>query len=151
MNEIILSAERYAVSPYLGHPEHHTKYLTSPKTDDSAIARAAVAASKERSCAAILVLTNHGTLPRLVAAYRPDIPIYAFCPSAKMGRQLQIYRGIHPIVGLKDVPQAKRAQQAVADATAMGYIRSGDEVVVVAMEEDEVLGRTGLMKLVTVP
>lgn len=150
MNEIVLSAERYARSAALGHPEKHA-FLASPKSPDSAIARAAVTASKERSCTAILVLTHQGSMPRLVASFRPDIPIFTFCPNAKIARQLQLYRGIHPLVGLDDwaAPSVK-IQHAVQDAKRMGLVAAGDEVVIVSMDDEE-LGRTATMKIATVP
>jgi len=147
MNEIILSAERYASSGALGHPEQHS-FLASPKDRDSAIARAAVTASHERpDCDAILVLTHHGTMPRLIAAFRPHVPIYAFCPMPKIGRQLQLYRGVHPIVGVDLGPT-----EAVEMAKDLGYLKSGSEVVIVSMDDDKHSGeRSGTMKLVTVP
>jgi len=147
MNEIILSAERYASSGSLGHHEQHS-FLASPKDLDSAMARAAVTASHERpNCTAILVLTHQGSLPKLVASFRPHVPIYAFCPVPKVGRQLQLYRGIHPIVGAECSPSG-----AVDMAINMGKVKSGDEVVIVSMDDDESSGeRSGTLKIVTVP
>ena len=150
MNDIILSAERYASSGALWHP-HENKFLVSPKNPDSAIARAAVAASQERDCKAILVLTNYGTLPALVAAFRPHVPVLAFCPSAKLGRQLQLYRGVHPIVEVLDgIKPSDRPVHAVEEAKKMGFLQQGDEVVIVGMD-DEPLGRTATMKIVSIP
>lgn len=150
MNEIILSAERYASSDSVGHPAKPVTFC-SPKTDDGAIAKAAVTAAHERDCSAILVLTNHGTLPRLVAANRPNVPIIAFCPSGKIGRLLQVYRGVHPVVGLSGVSQEERAAHAVEDAKKMGFVEVGDEVVIVSMDDDNRLGKTATMKIATVP
>lgn len=146
MNEIILASERYM----LGRANNHEPLFLGGGTADSAVAKAAVAAAKERGCVAILVLTHHGTLPPLVAAYRPSIPIYAFCPTAKLARRLQIYRAIHPIVGLHGVPDRERAEKAVEQATAMNFLHSGEEVVVVSMD-DTSLGRTATMKIAVVP
>ena len=116
-----------------------------------AISKAAVTAEQELNCAAILVLTHHGILPRVVAAFRPPVPILAFCPSAKIGRQLQLYRGVHPIVGLKGISEAKRPEHAVEEAKRMGYLSPGDQVVIVTMEDGAGLGRTATMKIATVP
>jgi pyruvate kinase len=152
MNEIILSAERYASSDSVGHPAKPVSFM-SPKTDDGAIAKAAVTAAHERNASAILVLTNHGTLPPLVSANRPKVPIIAFCPSAKIGRLLQVYRGIHPVVNadLAGASTTKRAEHAVEDAKRMGYVEAGDEVVIVSMDDDDYLGKTANMMIVTVP
>jgi pyruvate kinase len=146
MNEIILAAERYTTSGALGHSYHRPAFV-GPKTADSAVAKAAVTASVERDCAAILVLTQHGSLPPLVSAYRPRVPIFAFCPTPKLARQLQVYRGIHPIVDstLTDDNDCKRPEQAVQEAKDMGLLQSGDEVVVVSMD-----GTTATMKIAIV-
>lgn len=146
MNEIILAAERYEASDTaVCHPGAETAFVGN-KTPDSAVSKAAVAAAAERGSEAILVLTHHGTLPPLVAAYRPSVPIYAFCPNSKIARRLQIHRGIHPIVSSSAVD----AEEAVTQAKDMGYLHSGEEVVVVSMD-DSSLGRTASMKLAHVP
>ena len=144
MNEIILAAERYQSSiKAIGHRHTPISYV-GDKTPDSAVAKAAVAAAHERECTAILVLTHHGTLPPLVAAYRPSVPIYAFCPTPKIARHLQVYRGIYPVVGLDNVVSA------VEQTRAMGFLNSGEEVVVVSMD-DTPLGRTASLHIAVVP
>ena len=148
MNEIILAAERYQSSDTAvgAHPTTPgSAAFVGDKTPDSAVAKAAVTAATERGCTAILVLTHHGTLPPLVSAYRPSVPIYALCPTAKLARRLQMYRGIYPVVGLSD-----DAVGAVQQATAMDLLHRGEEVVVVSMD-DTPLGRTASMHIVVVP
>jgi pyruvate kinase len=150
MNEIILCAERYADSGALGRPATQP-FIASPKTPDSAIARAAVASSRERiDTSAILVLADTMALPRLVSSFRPHVPILAFVPSAKLGRQLQLYRGVIPIVGLAGVADHERSNQAMATAKDMGYLKTGSEIVILSMDEDETTGRTATMKIATV-
>lgn len=82
MNEIILSAERYVSSDAVGSKyvmHGGDRSLFEPeRTIDSAVAKAAVAASLAHETKAILVITDCGTLPPLVSAYRPDCPIVAF-------------------------------------------------------------------------
>lgn len=152
MSDIIYSAEEYSRSGGIGSFHARTTPYVGPKTPNGAIARAAVAAAEERGAAAILVLTQHGTLPPLVSALRPSVPILAFCPSAKLGRQLMLYRGVHPIVGLEGVSLSKRPETAVRNAKAMGFIKSGDHVVVVTNEDFyEGLERTATMKIAKVP
>jgi pyruvate kinase len=153
MSEIIYSAEMYMQSGGYGslHAQTSASYQ-APDNSLGAIAKAAVAAAEERGAAAILVLTQHGTLPKYVSGFRPNCPIVVFCPSAKIGRQLMFYRGVHPVVGLEGVSLAKRPEIAVKNAKAMGFIQSGEDVVVVTMEDYyEGLERTATMKIATVP
>jgi pyruvate kinase len=160
MKEIILAAERYAGNrKNLGHPDPH-HFLDSPKTAVSAIAKAAVAASAERAdCRAILInvapppavaygtsdtnLEPHPyTLPGLVAAHRPGVPIIAFCGMAKQARQLQLYRGIHPVI-------VQDHENRFEAAKALGYVAEGDEVVLVGEGADSD-GESAGMRIVRV-
>ena len=153
MNEIILAAERYQSSGSLGslyvqHGGEKSLYKGAGDMDD-AIAKAAVTASYTRGSKAIVVVTDDGTLPPLVAAHRPACPILVFCPSSKMARQLMLHRGIYPIVGLNGVSEAKRTQAAVAEAKHLGYLESGDSVVVVSVDKEH--GRSANFKILCVP
>uniref|UniRef100_A0A6U3Z1Y0 Pyruvate kinase n=1 Tax=Ditylum brightwellii TaxID=49249 RepID=A0A6U3Z1Y0_9STRA len=117
----------------------------------AAIAKAAVAAAAERQASAIIVLTSHGTLPRLVSAYRPHVPIVTICPSGKIARQLMLHRGIHPVVSAGGVSPGRKCPAAILDAKAMGYIKSGDDIIFVGIEKTEELGNFAVMKVATVP
>lgn len=147
MNNIIRAAERYQHSDSaIGQPETPVTFK-GDGTADSAVAKAAVTAAAERGCVAILCLTHHGTLPPLVSAFRPGVPIYAFCPTQKIARRLQIHRAIHPIISSSST---ENVEEAVMEAKDMDYLHSGEEVVVVSME-DTALGRTATMKIAVVP
>lgn len=173
MKEIIIAAERYAANTKaLGHPTPHS-FTDTPQTVLSAVAKAAVAASFERSsqCRAILVCLPPPTtvatatapmdatkaapftLPGLIASFRPNVPIYAFCHSHKQARQLSLYRGIYPVI----VPTSSSSSDqnstnvttAMETAQHLNYISTGDEVIVV---EQPVTNseETASMKIVTV-
>lgn len=167
MNEIIFSAEAFAQSrPDLAY-NFGRRVLTKesdvdtedPKLkSETSLAKAAAAAAFKRSAAAILVLpsvqfTNGYNLPRLIAANRPNVPIVAFSPSAKVARQLILHRGVHPVVGqLSGLSIAKRPGCAMSCAEQMGFVTSGDDVVVVGMEPsgtgDEIFAT---LRVATVP
>ena len=100
MNEIILSAERFSlIRPDLvGRDRPLFSHSRQPgvKGDtggiEASVAKAAVAAASKRGAVAILVLlTVESDLARLLAAYRPDVPVVVFAPSAKIARQLVRY------------------------------------------------------------
>ena len=147
MNEIILNTEAYLRQER--RPTVTAFSTSSPKTRDSAIAKAAVTASIEQNCQAILVLTNQGTLPPLVAAFRPQVPVLVFCESAKLARQLQLHRAIHPVVSqVASVSYDKMAPHAVEQAVQLGLLQKGDSVVIVSIAGDE--HATADMKIWTV-
>jgi len=161
MNEIILSAEKFReVRPDLVGTGHGLfEFGNEIENDDdkslsdrASVAKAAVTAASNRHAKAILVLAGtRCVLPRLVSAYRPDVPIVVFSPTAKMARQLMIYRGVHPVAGkLRDVPMQQRPTMAIKYAKEMGFIQKGDDVVVVGMETDIEMEEFATMRVTVV-
>lgn len=151
MNEIILAAEGYSQSGGLGSAKTTiTTPFIGPKTPESSVAKGAVVAAESRDAKAIIVLSDTLELPQLVAAYRPSVPVYTFCSTSKMARQLILHRAIHPIVGLGDVSNDKKPLAAVTMAKALGHVAAGDSVVVVHIDDDE-LGHIETLQIVTVP
>jgi len=173
MNEIILGAERFArAKPELtgggmhgsAWMRHTQKYFDrdlpnmidssrnlNSRSTLSAVAMSAVMAAEERKVKAIIVLTLGGYLPKLISAYRPNVPIVTFCPSEKLGRQLIIHRGIHPVVGLSGTSPYKKPLVALKDSVTLGFVKPGDEVIVVAVEQTAGLGSHATMKIAVVP
>ena len=161
MNEIIASAERFTKTsmpgPNLAARERfvYGQEYRDDTSVDAAVAKAAVTAAEERDASAIVVLTSEGSLPRMIAAYRPNIPVLAFCPSAKVARQLMLHRGIHPI-HIGDLISAqlgvKRPARAIQYAKQFGMVQEGENVVVVTRETacDELTTDFASMKLAVV-
>jgi pyruvate kinase len=90
------------------------------------------------------------SLPKFVSAYHPDVPIVVFCSSSKIGRQLIVYRGIHPVVRhFQDALPGKRPAKAIQYAKELGFIQEGDDVVIVGVESDEDVGDLMTMKICT--
>lgn len=162
MKEIVIGAEKFATArPELcgGAPKRPTglgELVESKRNVDhrsslSIVARSAVMAADQSSVKALIVLTLGGYMPRLMSAHRPNVPILAFCPSEKLGRQLTIHKGVHPIIALPGTSRYKRTLSALKDATKMGYLETGDQVVVVAVDIDDDYGKHATMRVVTVP
>lgn len=141
MNEIITASERYASRGALGNPHRHS--FDGGKSSDAAVARAAVSASQDAGCSAILLLAQDDKLPTLVSALRPSVPIFTFCQSSKSARRLQIYRGIHPVVDSSIA--AKDVLEVMTEVKAMGYVSEGDGVVTVSADGDS--SNVGIIKV----
>jgi len=151
MSDIIKSAEKFEIRREDLVPPHYAKFKKSQNVPETTLAKAAVTAAAKRDAKAILVLTSRGTLPRYVAAYRPNVPIIPFCPNAKVAKQLMLNRGVHPVIGLSGIDQAKRPVRAIRHAVEMGFVEAGDDVVVATMEKDEDMGNIATLKVATVP
>jgi pyruvate kinase len=156
MNEIIQCAEAYGSSGALGalyvqHGGEKSLYMgIGAQKMDTAVAKGAVIATLQGLCKAILVITHTGVLPQMVASYRPNCPIVTFCPTKKMARQLILNRGIYPVVGLQSLSEADKPAAAIAEATKMGFIKPGDSVVVIHVD-DHASSRSANFSISTVP
>jgi pyruvate kinase len=111
------------------------------------IASAAYNAACSAGVAAIVVFTASGFSARLIAGYRPPIPIYAFTPSQTAMRALSIVYGVRPILS----PDAESADEMlnVVDHTLLpsGWLTAGQSIVVVAGQPVGRAGTTNLIKL----
>ena len=137
MNDIILSAEQYAASGSLAGLTGQTKsssYIGDSNDPLSAAAKGAVAESLANDSKAIVLVTEDGKLPSLVAAYRPTCPIITFCPTSKVARQLILTRGIYPVVA--NIEGGLDA--AMKEAESMGFVNKGDSVVSIYSDSGDV-------------
>lgn len=143
MNDIILSAEHYEASGSLASlntsaEPKKSSYIGDRNDPLSAVAEKAVVASSENDCKAILVFTESGKLPSLVAAYRPTCPIISFCPTGKVARQLILTRGIYPVVGLHDIESGENKWGvALQEVERMGFVAKGDHIVCIHNESKD--------------
>jgi pyruvate kinase len=156
MNEIISSAETFSRSRkgLVGGSYGGNIFTNNEKVccNEASVAKASVTAAAKLNASAILVLASHGpNLPRLVSAYRPDVPIVTFTGSVKSAKQLIIHRGIHPVVGtLSGITFHKRPAVAIKYAKDMGFVQSGDDVIVVGIEDAD-HEQFATMKIAKVP
>eukprot|EP00957_Ditylum_brightwellii_P011003 833897-Ditylum_brightwellii.AAC.1 len=58
-----------------------------------------------------------------------------------------LHRGIHPVVSAGGVSPGRKCPAAILDAKAMGYIKSGDDIIFVGIEKTEELGNFAVMKI----
>jgi len=158
MNEIVYSAEKFQkLHPDLIGMGHGRRIFASMNIMDdkdqrdanASIAKASVTAANKHNVKVILVISpDDSPLSKFVSAYRPDVPIVVFCSSSKVGRQLIIYRGIHPVVRqFHDVLPGKRPARAIQYAKELGFIQAGDDVVIVCVDSDADVGDLLTMKI----
>lgn len=99
-------------------------------TDTMTSAAARVAELLEAS--AILCLTRSGFTVRAIARFRGDTPILGFATDERVRRQLAISWGATPLALSAFGHNEEMVAEAVANARDLGYVRSGDRVVVLA-------------------
>ncbi|MBJ7455432.1 MAG: pyruvate kinase [Thermoleophilia bacterium] len=104
----------------------HTRRVTDTMTD------AAWRVAQELGATAILCLTRTGFIVRAIARYRPRMPILGFAPDERVRRQLSISWGATPITLSGFADNEEMVREAVQTARALGHVRNGDIVVVLA-------------------
>ncbi|KZV75476.1 pyruvate kinase [Peniophora sp. CONT] len=94
MAETCLLAEKSICYPPL---YDELRALTSrPVQTVEAIGMSAVSAAYEANADAILVLSTSGNTARLIAKYRPNVPIITVTRSEQTARQIHLHRGVYP-------------------------------------------------------
>merc|ERR1711998_683743 len=155
MNKIILETERW-----VRHHENDEDGLVQPKTeyeDDSerdAFARAVVEATYNTNAKCIFVVTQTGETAADISKFKPNVPVLTFIHDEKRGKQLQLFRGVHPVLSPKTfsyVQNGDRFKTIVEHAKTLSFVNQGDTVIVVAAEEaTEGLGRALTMRIASV-
>jgi pyruvate kinase len=129
MERIILAAEsssraqnvpRFIEAP-VGLPQHFP----------DVIARVACEAAKASGASLIAAFTLSGVTARLLAHYRPPVPIVAFSPNQEVRRRLALLWGVVPRV-LEPIQETEAMVRRVEEELlARGLGRKGDRIVIV--------------------
>ncbi|MBV9404948.1 MAG: pyruvate kinase [Acidobacteriaceae bacterium] len=111
------------------------------------IADAAYHSARCAGVVALAVGTTSGASARLLARYRPPVPIYAFTSSEFVARQLSVIYGVVAIVA----PAMDSTDQMLHEMERLliesGRVRPGDNIVFVAGQPVGLRGSTNMLKL----
>jgi pyruvate kinase len=111
------------------------------------VAQLAYHAAKLAKAAAIVVFTASGSSARLVARFRPPVPIFAFTQSDKVARALSIVYGVRPVIAPDLMSTDEMMVQMDRMLVERGWVSARDSVVFVAGQPIGRPGTTNLMKL----
>ncbi len=114
-------------------------------TAAGAICHAAVYTANETKAKAIIAPTVSGATARLMAGFRPEVPLIAVTPSPMVQRQLALYWGTYPLLTKRLSNTDEVVTDAINVAHAKGYIGEGDTVVLTAGVVGNVRSATNLM------
>jgi len=111
-----------------------------------AVAGAACQAASALKAKAVVVFTQSGSTARLIAKFRPQIPIVAFTPHPEIQRRLSLSWGVftRPIGAVEGTDQQIAI---VEDILLKAGFRRGDLVVITMGVPVEARGSTNLMKV----
>jgi pyruvate kinase len=131
----------------------HEGYRELPRRDGTVptyaetMAEMAYRSARMQGAVAIVVFTASGSSARLVAKYRPPVPVYAFTQTESVARQLSIIYGVTPL--LVPHPADTDEMVKVIDHILLGkqLVRPRDNVVFMAGQPIGYPGTTNFVKL----
>lgn len=112
-----------------------------------AIGHSATHMAPELGASAILTPTSSGSSARMVAKYRPKIPIVAVSTSEETCRQLCLVWGVYPIPVRQAGNTEQLTQVAIAASQEAGLVSDGELVILVLGVPIGVAGSTNLIKV----
>ena len=140
MREIIQAAELYQQShDVYAHDVAKTESLYPGDGSTAAtLAKAAANLASHKEKIKALVVTDESDnhqMAKMTSAFRPSVPIYALCSAVKPARQLQVFRGIHPVI--VDAPVS--TEQGPIVVKDLGYLKEGDFCAVLSATQLQVV------------
>ena len=111
------------------------------------IADAAYQSARTAGVVALAIGTSTGASARLLARYRPPVPIYAFTPNESVARQLSIIYGVHSILSPSFESTDKMLQSMERMLVESHRAKAGDNIVFVAGQPVGLRGTTNMLKL----
>lgn len=133
-----------ALKDSLGERLRHTNGTVSV-TD--IISRSACTAASTLGATAIVTPTESGHTARMVAKYRPSVPIIAVTPHDRVARRLKLVYGVTPLLGSTQSATDEMLVEAIDLALQQKLVRRGDLVIITAGVPLREPGTTNLMKV----
>jgi len=105
--------------------------------------------------AGFIVLTQGGRTAKLVARYRPRIPIFAFCPTKQVAESLSLAYGVHAFVQDECYKKSMEVsgghvRNVIYCLTQSELVRDGDQLIVIHGDYWSVEGGSSTVKLVKI-
>jgi pyruvate kinase len=146
LDAIITDAESATSTGLSALPDTDPAGIAVEQGFSRALCEAAVTLAEHGHADAIVAVTRTGRTARLLAAFRPDPPVYAVTPDAETARRLAVVWGVVPVVGeIGDgfVPAVPLASHLVA----LGLLAEGARAVLVSVDPDLSRPDTNFLKL----
>lgn len=114
------------------------------------IADAAFRAARASNAKSIVVFTMHGGTARLVAKYRPPVPVIAMTPFESAARQMAVIFGVTPVIDPEGGSTDELIIRMETTLRDRGLAKPGDQVVITSGQPIGRPGTTNMIKIHTV-
>ncbi|MBX6331384.1 MAG: pyruvate kinase [Gemmatimonadaceae bacterium] len=118
-----------------------------PVATEDAIAAATAAAAASLGAPIVMVITKSGFTARIVASYRPAVPIFALTDVERTYRQLALVRGVIPALVAPAATYEEMFEHGRALLRRLGLAQPGDRILVTAGVPFDVPGTTNLLRV----
>lgn len=112
-----------------------------------AVAHAGVELAKMSGARHILVATQHGNAPRLVAGYMPEIAVTAVTDRIRAARRMNLLPGVKSVIVEENERGSKTMQNAINLLADEGSIKSGERIVAISGSPLAMRGATSTVRL----
>jgi pyruvate kinase len=119
-------------------------------TAAGAICHAAMQTADEVRAKAIIAPTVSGATAKLIAAFRPSVPIIAVTPSPMVLRQLCMHWGIYPLLTRRLSTTDEVVIDAIKVAQSKKLVNEGDTIVLTAGTVGNIRNATSLLMVRTI-
>jgi len=121
--------------------------LSVKPTIPDAISHATCQITQDLKAAAIVTFTFSGSTARMVARYRPRVPIIARSPKRSTVRKLALSWGVYPLQSWEIKSTDDMIQKAKNTALKTGFVHKGEKIVITAGIPFGIPGTTNLIKV----
>ena len=112
-----------------------------------AIAHAGVLLAEISGASRIVVATEHGNAPRLVAGYRPEVPVTAVSNRIRALRRTCMLSGVDTVQVEEDERGSATMKKAIESLFSDGRLRAGDKVIAISGSPKAITGSTSTLRL----
>lgn len=122
-------------------------HLNNNPTTPQILAQAAYHVARSAEVSALVAGTSSGATARLLARYRPPVPIFAFSSSESVARQLSIIYGVEAIVAPASTSTDNMLLEMERALLARGRVKPGENVVFLVGQPVNQPGTTNILNL----
>ena len=126
---------------------HHSGTDNSRLNISAAVGHAACTTATDIGASAIITASKSGETARLLSRFRPDTQIIACVLDETTRCQLNVYRGVTPLMMDYATSTDELISMSVAKAKTAGLVQDGDLVVVTAGVPVGISGTTNMIKV----
>ncbi len=143
MHRILVATEKEFAESAAMMRLHHPEFVSVP----AAVSHAAVVLAHDLQASAIVTPTRSGATAKMVACYRPRLPIVALCTRETVQKQLILVWGVYPYMTdeLRDSDTVFKIARQTAKQN--GFARSGQKIIITAGLPIGTRGKTNLIKV----